>query len=763
MRKSRKPQRQTSERGHSAAAAAPHSPKRPRSAIFPRADWFCLTLLVLLSVYVLAALTPSSYALVPVRLGVEPAGTVFGMPRNVRSDEWVVWTPYVQTAVRNHFQRYNATSPYHEDLRNYNALPILDWGLAFKPYFWPFFAAPPAYAYSFFFAFQMFAFLYGYRLLFRRLGMADDLAIGGSLLLFFCGFTQYWWTTYGPQLGFFPWVVLALMLPHRWWKYPLLCYAMVAWVIGHAYPMGIIALGFVVLVLIVQSPGKILGGVGGALLTAGAAAVAGLVLFAYYRDVLGLMMHTVYPGDRRIPAGSGVIRMLAGMFWPSFNQQEYAAFGFSSICESGVVGTFLPLSVLAFTDYGSLRKLVRGELESFPRWRAAVLLSGFLLMAAWLFLPIPDAVGKIFLWNLVPAERMMFAFGFLSTLLCLLLLNSCGTILSPLRAGLFFAALVGGTVWSKRLGHVDLAATPVEELVIFGALFVAALLAWWRKLRFRPLVIAACVVSNFAVFGIFNPLQSAKEIFTPKDSPFLAALRKMQNDDPRGWLTAGAAPGAVLNGEGFCAINHVLIYPQLQFFRKWFPDLTDKEFNSVFNRYAHVHVEHEPKARSSQSDVIILPDYRIEQPGHFRKVIAMDRPPGWAPDGTGGALETVQVDGRKVLLMGWVPWGGIEGSEKLYVLSNEPLGGGGSAIQLRLDVAKKLQTEGMLYSGFAAWLERAGNADGKRGLSVCVISENTAGQRALLPNVTDPSACTALMGDRLKVSPSVPVPALSQP
>ena len=77
----------------------------PGSAAFP------LMLIALLSVYVLAQLTPSSYALALQVFGATPRWVSLGEPREIRTDEWAVWTPYMQATVRNHFQRYNGTSP----------------------------------------------------------------------------------------------------------------------------------------------------------------------------------------------------------------------------------------------------------------------------------------------------------------------------------------------------------------------------------------------------------------------------------------------------------------------------------------------------------------------------------------------------------------------------------------------------------------------------------------------------------------------------
>lgn len=69
--------------------------------------------------YVAFALTPSSYSLAYEYLGLAPQNPVLGSARMIRSDEWIVFTPYIQIAVNNDFGQFNAHSPYHESLRTF--------------------------------------------------------------------------------------------------------------------------------------------------------------------------------------------------------------------------------------------------------------------------------------------------------------------------------------------------------------------------------------------------------------------------------------------------------------------------------------------------------------------------------------------------------------------------------------------------------------------------------------------------------------------
>jgi hypothetical protein len=582
-----------------------------RNAAAKRPDGLLWVLIALLSAYVAAELTPSSYAVVLPLFESAPHWVSLGKSRDVRSDEWAVWTPYIQATVRNQFQRYNQTSPYHEDLRNMNPLPLMDWGLIFKPYFWPFMIVPPSYAYSFFFAFQVFSFIYGYRQLFRRLGISDEWAAGGALLLFFCGYTQYWWTTVGPSLSFFPWVVLAAMLRRRWWQYVLLVYVVVAWIFGLAYPPLIIALGFVAILVCCAFRDEAAGGMKELFLMAGALACAGALVGLYYQDLLAVTMHTVYPGQRRSSSGTESLRLLMGMFAPAFNQDGYRALGLPNICESGVAGSFLPVGAIAFIDYSALRRLTLGRMQLFSPRRAAIIGAGMLLMLAWIFLPVPAFFGKIFLWQFVPARRMLFPAGVLVTLFCLLLLNACGVVLTVPRICGFFAIVLVSIFSSKYVWSLAWRNTPRTEFLILPVFAACTFLAWRRKLTARQAVVYSCVLANIALFGFFNPILSARDIFVSRDTPIIRSLEKMEREDPRGWLVTPGFPGAVLNGLGFRSIQHVLLSPHLRFFREYFPGMPDAEFNHVFNRYAHVRLGTADHPYSPQPDILIVPAARF--------------------------------------------------------------------------------------------------------------------------------------------------------
>src|SRR5258706_11390096 len=101
------------------------------------------------AIYIGNTWSPSSYAYALRQFEAADDGLVLGRNRLIRSDEWAALTPLTQATVNNGLQRFNHTSYYQEDLRSLYALPVLDWGLLFRPTLWLYPLVNAAYAFSF--------------------------------------------------------------------------------------------------------------------------------------------------------------------------------------------------------------------------------------------------------------------------------------------------------------------------------------------------------------------------------------------------------------------------------------------------------------------------------------------------------------------------------------------------------------------------------------------------------------------------------------
>lgn len=572
--------------------------------------------------YVALALTPSHYAVGLQMLGIE-AAPLAGEARPIRSDEWIVMTPLFQIAVLGEFATTNLISPYREPLKGFWALPILDWSLIFKPQLWGFWVLPPAYAYSLYFATLWVSFLAGYTILLRQLGASLWLAAAGSLALYCSHYVQVWWTSNAPTFAFAAWPLVVFLLPLRpMVKAPLLLWASAVWVFGYVYPPFMIPTGFglAALLLAFRRDAITLGNV-----TVGGIALLGLAaaFLAYYGDLIAIMSETVYPGQRFVGGGGFEESKILAHLLPYFTSMQFLPLlhGFNE-CEVAVVATLLPLTILAFVKYSSVSACLR--VNAVP---VVIIVAALTMMLAWMMLPVPAQLGHLLLWSQVPPSRMAWGFGLLLTLAAVAIAARLEFTISWPRFAGFSLVLLGAWLASK-VGFTAIWSSASEDIgkallnswfdwiaiVPFG---IAALLAARKTAISRkpaPALFASAAISGLVTFGTFNPLQPAYLIFDLPETPFQERLRQQAQANPNGWAIepgnwaiAFGRYGALLNGAGIPAINHTLMVPQLDFFRRVFPDLRADQFNYAFNRYAHIVPQEGSEPHSPFPDVVVVP------------------------------------------------------------------------------------------------------------------------------------------------------------
>lgn len=570
----------------------------------------CIAVVIALcAVYVILALTPSSYSLAPGYMGVAAEQPLLGTARLIRSDEWLVYTPYVQIAVANDFGPVNTLGPYHETLRSFQALPLLDWGLLFKPYHWAFMVLPPANAYSFFFMFMAMAFLLGWAMFLRQLRFPPLAALLVSATLFLSPFVQVWWTSNAGAFALAPWAAVAwLQIDRRWLRVLASAYALAVWLLAVAYPPFIISTVFALAVLVLALRRDAL-----SLSRLVDAAIAGVVALAvfvgYFQDIIEIVQNTVYPGKRE-SAGGGVsgISLLAHVFpnLMTYRFDPLPAFQPSNACEIAVLGSLLPLMTLTLVDHARLRQWAASH-----RAAVAVLLAGTALIACWIFLPVPLVIGKLTGFYMVPPSRALLAFGLLLNIGCAVALVYAGVRLTRRRLWTLVGLLLAGTLAKLAFGAGSFSrlhsAADAWPYLCVALLAIAA-----KRPRFAPhavtLLLASAGLANLLGNGLFNPVQSARPIFAMDRGAVLKSLEtRGAHAAADGTLVAPGHYGALLQGLGIPAVNHVLYLPQQAYFRPYFPDLSDEQFNFTFNRYAHIAVGEGDAPQVPNGDLVIVP------------------------------------------------------------------------------------------------------------------------------------------------------------
>ncbi|MDO4905649.1 MAG: hypothetical protein Q4A16_08900 [Lautropia sp.] len=542
--------------------------------------------------YVALALTPSSYALGLQFLGLEPDGLLLGTPRKVRSDEWIVLTPYFQIAVANGLAEINQLSPYQESLRTFQALPVLNWGMLFKPYHWGFLVLPAAYAFSFFYMTMMAAFVAGWALFLRQLRLPPLPALLVALTLFFAPFVQVWWSSNAGSFALAPWVALCwICIEKRWLRILLSSYALAVWMLANAYPPFLYTLGFGMLILVLAFRRDMLS-LTRCIDAVLASALALAVFVGYFGELIAIMHDTIYPGQRISHAGGLSWARFFVHFFPGLTTgQNYEPLPklAGNASEIAALSSLLPIYALTLIDTASLRQWARNN-----RPGMIALLAGLSFIAGWSFLKLPDWFGRITGLYMVAPGRALLAFGLILNIASAVALVRCGVRVTWARLGsLLLLTLAGSglkTFFAPQASFELYSWT--DKLPYLCLLGVAALYALpILRPHMTGVVLIAAVACNAGSYGLFNPIQSAKPIFAlDRDAVEREVMARGAQKADDGTLAAPGHYGALLAGAGLRSVNHVLYAPRLAYFRTHFPELPTDTFETLFNRFSHVSV-----------------------------------------------------------------------------------------------------------------------------------------------------------------------------
>ncbi|WP_147269668.1 DUF7657 domain-containing protein [Rhodanobacter denitrificans] len=696
---------------------------------FHWATWAAFALVFF--VYVSNAWTPSSYAVVLHSIGITNGDPILGTARPIRSDEYSVQTPHFQMAVLSGLKNVEQISPYRESMKNFMAFPTKDWSVIFKPQLWGFLLLRADYAYSLYFAVLAAAFLGGWCLFFRILGIDSRYAILGALLLFFSHFIQVWWTTNAASFAFAPWVAIAFIRPSSFVVRALLVlYSVAVWFFGLLYPPFLYGMAFAMATAILAlkpdalKVKNILAAVLGAL-------VAGALVFYYMHDMVEIMRNTVYPGKRSVSGGTVSIRQVLATLLPYINTLQFDPTPIYpdaiNECEAGTVSSFLALLVLCFAEGRSLIDNIRSNKRT-----TIIFLAAAAFCCAWMLLPIPAWVGRLALLHMMPPRRMLLAFGFIVHIAILALLPKLRWAITGPRLVTFVVCVTASFLLAKsQLPLSSLPQSWFDFLII--PLSLAAIIAGHLLKRTVPagaLLLAASAACNALTFGTFNPLQSATPIFNQHDTDLIKDLQRLERIDARGWVYLNGWYGATINGLGIEAINDTPMSPQQVFFAHEFPDLSDFTKNNDFNRYAHI-------IPTFQAEPSVTGDKLFVPLQHFARndrVVAKTIEDSLPWNGSIDSYSIIEASpGHYAIeIAGWGNFTSVNDEQKV-AFNGVSLTPTGLARDLRPDVSKTLKDTTMSLSGFRAFFETR-QPDANDALQLASIDPKRGDYR--IPNLT---------------------------
>lgn len=540
----------------------------------------------------------------------EDSALLFGSPRAIKSDQYLVELPNIIS------QDKNNESTINEDLGEgtnlgINSYPTKNIFTIFKPSLWIFFISNNTeFSFSFYW-WSRFALLIisTYLLILQLTNRNLLLSIGGSLLFLFTPFIQ-WWVPVDPiitiSFGLFCFIRLikeenvkkrilyGLGLSYWMISFALILYP--AFQIPMAYSAAFIALGVILknkrtLFSNKKNLIKIF-----CILTVVATCV-GLFLFLFlkeFEDVIAITSNTVYPGSRFISAGGGSIYHLLNGFYNILMQKDSNGAPFGNQCEaSNFFMLYVPL--IFWVIY---KNISRYKKKLPVDWLGISMSLVLIFLTAWYLFPLPDLVSKYTAMYMVLPQRVFIGIGFTNYILILYVLSKNIYILNKrsIIEWLLMIILIASFGLLMYFTGKDLYNSNPDSFVwpsiisanikILLVVILAPLLFFFLIRGYRKIFITIFIMFGFVSTALINPIYQGLDVLI--DTDLANYIEDTSSKDDSKWIVYGNhyfAQYALANNASI--INGVHPYPQ---FKIW--EILDPEgkYVNLYNRYAHISV-----------------------------------------------------------------------------------------------------------------------------------------------------------------------------
>lgn len=551
--------------------------------------------------------------------GADP-GLIAGVPRAVRSDEWLTNTPAMVSQAVHNFPVVNPGIAGGTDMSVILEAPYREWSTIFRPQNWGFLALPFENAFALRWWFLSALLVLG-TYAFARVLLPGRRAVPVLLAVATVAmpFVQWWYLalTLG-SLGWALWAmtlfVLLLRTPSARRRvvyavllaYVSVCFALLAYP-PFQVPVALVALVFCVGWALAQRREVRVGPGLAAAAVALAAATSVVVVFAATRwETIERIRGTVYPGDRAEPTGGfSPSRLLSGFL--STRLADPSRLGQLASNPSEAAGFVLigALAVPVAVWVVVRQRRCSGTVD----WPMAAVLGVGGLFVVVMFVPGLDLVSRLTLLAVVPHYRLVIGVGLVSLVLVVLIVRGVDRAGArpPWPVTLATVALAGAAHLAAGSRLQQIAPALTGSVATWGSLSLVVvvctgLLAAGRSTAAVAVLAVFCVGSS----AVVNPLY--RGVFEVADTPVGQMIERADGEDPGGWASvAGIESTGLLVGSGVLTYSATVPYPQPEDWQLLDPD---GRFEHVWNRYAYVVFTDQlggPPVQLVQPDLVVVP------------------------------------------------------------------------------------------------------------------------------------------------------------
>ncbi len=516
---------------------------------------------------------------------------LLGKSRTIRSDEWVVHTPYYMSQAYNDYAKTsNMMSLEGQDMIvGYNA-PVADITLIAKPFTWGYVLLGNEYGLSWYWCSKLILLvLVSFELCLIVTRKNKKVALLGAIMIAFAPAVQWWFVPH--MVDVFFWGMALFVLAYRFFTSTkglrtlymiLLPLSAVTFVLA-LFPSLQISIGLTMLAMFVACmvrdkkeitfKKKDIWRI--ALMVMVALGILGYTLLTS-KDAIKALYNTVYPGKRVSLGGTDGIKVLftdLTTFLLPFRDITY-----SNNCE---VSTFIHFAPIFLMLYPVIWKKMKRNKNMIV---GNTLLVCIIVMAVFMMIGFPELLAKLTFFSYI--NRMWIAYGLVATIFTIWGISIIWEKRIFSKKQIFGVLLIYVFLYVCSVGANELSYAGWKYyFTIIGGLTVLAYLMLTGR---QYLFLIGTTIVVLAAGATVNPLsRGTSALFA---HPLQQKIKEIAKEDSEAyWLATGdiriAASFGIANGARF--LNAVNFYPD---YAKWKLIDPDGEHDAVYNRYAHMNM-----------------------------------------------------------------------------------------------------------------------------------------------------------------------------
>lgn len=296
-------------------------------------------------------------------------------------------------------------------------------------------------------------------------------------------------------------------------------------------------------------------------------------IFTKSIDAINITLNTVYPGSE-ISNGGGALNYFINYIPTIFFPLDYENLLLNT-CEYAV-----------FVDLFPIPLIISSIILFYQKTKDKLLIGLIILYIIFVivyFVQLPDFIIQLTLRSKMRSARLFPIITFVGVLILIRSMSSLNEIKNKKMIIILSLILSILMVYLSTFEFNDyyLSWMPILAIVLYFILFTTSLLA--SSKRNQKIFLISVIALSFLTGGLVNPIDHGTDVIY--ESPLIGEVEKIVERNPDALWVTQTLPTDYIIPVGAKTVNSVNTYPDL---KKWEKLDVNNQYSDIYNRYAHI-------------------------------------------------------------------------------------------------------------------------------------------------------------------------------